>query len=376
MTLENARSLFKHLETDQLYFNHAAIGPWCNYALDKINEYALQRSGEKIENYQYSLKWNASAKEKLSKILGTSADRISWVDNVSNGLSILANGLNWKTGDRIILNNIEFPSNVYPFLNLKKHGVEIDFIKSQNGRITTDDIEKAITPNTKLLSISFVQFLSGFRADIELIGEICKKHNIIFCVDAIQGAGAIQFDVNKSKIDFLAGGSQKWFMASQGVSYFYLTEELQARIAQNFVGWTSVINAWNLLDYKLNLKETADKFQNGTLNQLGIAIFDAVLNLFVEFGMENVERRILENTGHLIEKLSEVGFEPILKNTDTKNRAGIVSFKLGNAQKIFEELEKKRIYTAVREGMIRVSPHFYNTLSEIDRFVEELKNIK
>lgn len=375
MTLENARELFNHLKTDQLYFNHAAIGPWCKYALDRINEYAMQRNGKKIENFSYTLKWNASAKEKLSKIIGAFPDRISWVDNVSNGLSVLANGLEWKTGDRIILNDIEFPSNVYPFLNLKNQGVEIDFVKSQNGIITIDDIEKAITPRTKLLSISYVQFLSGFKADIELIGEICKKHNIIFCVDAIQGAGAIQIDVRKFKIDFLVGGSQKWFMASQGVSYFYLTKELQERIEQKYVGWTSVENAWNLLDYKLNLKATADKFQNGTLNQLGIAIFDSVLNLFIEFGMENVERRILENTEHLTEKLSEAGFEPILESLENKNLAGIVSFKSKNAQKIYNELEKKRIYTAVREGMIRVSPHFYNTQSEIDQFIEELKNI-
>lgn len=366
MLLNEARSLFPHLKTDQIYFNHAALGPWSTLALNRINEYAAQRSGEKIENYPFFLKWNQSAKEKLGKLIGAQTDRIAWIDNVSNALNILANGLEWKSGDRIILNDIEFPSNVYPFMNLKKHGVEIDFVKSRNGIVDVDDIEKMITPKTKLVSISLVQFLSGYRADIDAIGELCKRHGIIFCVDAIQAAGVVQIDVQKSKVDFLSGGSQKWLMSSQGLSYLFITEELQKRIEQKFVGWTSVKDAWNLLSYDLALKETADCYQNGTMNAFGVAIFDAVLNLFIEFGMQNVERRILENTNYFIEKLVGIGIYPILKNVNEKNRAGIVTFKHEKAKMIFDELEKKKIYAAVREGMIRCSPHFYNTFAEID----------
>lgn len=366
MLLDETRLLFPHLKTNQIYFNHAALGPWSTLALNRINEYAAQRSGEKIENYPYFLKWNQSAKEKLGKLIGAETDRIAWIDNVSNALNILANGLEWKSGDRIILNDIEFPSNVYPFMNLKKHGLEIDFVKSRNGIVDVGDIEKLITPKTKLVSISLVQFLSGYCADIGAIGELCKKRGIIFCVDAIQATGVIQIDVQKSKVDFLCGGSQKWLMSSQGLSYLFITEELQKRVEQKFVGWTSVKDAWNLLSYDLTPKETADCYQNGTMNALGVAIFDAVLDLFIEFGMENVERRVLENTNYFIEKLEEIGIEPILKNVNEKNRAAIVTFKHEKAKMIFDELEKKRVYAAVREGMIRFSPHFYNTFSEID----------
>ncbi len=372
MQLNEVRNLFPHLKTDQIYFNHAALGPWSTLALNRINEYAAQRSGEKIENYPYFLKWNQSAKEKLGKLIGASIDRIAWIDNVSNALNILANGLEWKSGDRIILNDIEFPSNVYPFMNLKKHGVEIDFVKSRNGIVDVDDIEKLITPKTKLVSISLVQFLSGYRADIDAISELCKKNGIIFCVDAIQATGVVQIDVQKSNIDFLCGGSQKWLMSSQGLSYLFITEELQKRVDQKYVGWTSVKDAWNLLSYDLTPKETADCYQNGTMNALGVAIFDAVLDLFIEFGMENVEHRILANTNYFVEKLEQIGIEPILKNIHKKNRAAIVTFKHEKAKMVFDELEKRRIYTAVREGMVRISPHFYNTIDEIDRVIEVL----
>jgi len=375
MTIEEARTLFPHLKTEQIYFNHASLGPWCELALKRINEYALQRSGEKIENYEYFLKWNLSAKEKLGKLIGTTPDRIAWIDNVSNGLNLLAQGLKWNTGDKIILNDIEFPSNVYPFMNLKKHGVEIEFIKNRNGIVDAEDIEKAITPKTKLISISYVQFLSGYKANIDAIGELCKKHNIIFCVDAIQAAGVVQIDVQKSKIDFLAGGTQKWLMSSQGLSYIFITEELQEQIEQKYVGWISVENAWNLLDYNLKLRKNADRFQTGTINALGVAIFDAVLNLFSDFGMENIESHILDNTNYFIEKLSESGLNPILKNASSRNRAGIVTFKHDKAKKIFDELEERKIYCAVREGMIRFSPHFYNTKEEIDCVLENLNEI-
>ncbi len=375
MTIEEVRKLFPHLKTEQIYFNHASLGPWCQLALKRINEYALQRSGERIENYEYFLKWNSSAKEKLGKLIGAASDRIAWIDNVSNGLNILAQGLNWQTGDRIILNDIEFPSNVYPFLNLKKHGVEIDFIKNRNGIVDIEDIEKTITTKTKLISISYVQFLSGYRANIDAIGELCKKHNIIFCVDAIQAAGAVQIDVQKSKIDFMAGGTQKWLMSSQGLSYIFITEELQECIEQKYVGWMSVENAWNLLDYNLELRKNASRFQTGTINAFGVAIFDAVLNLFIDFGMKNIEHRIIENTNYFIEKLLESGLDPILKNESPKNRAGIVTFKHEKSKKIFDELEKQKIYCAVREGMIRFSPHFYNTKEEIDYVIANLNEI-
>jgi selenocysteine lyase/cysteine desulfurase len=383
MNIDEVRNLFPHIKTGQIYFNHAAIGPWSNLVLKRINEYSNQRSGEAIENYKSFLNWSSSAKSKLGKLIGANPDRIAWIDNVSNGLNILAQGLKWEKGDRVIINDIEFPSNVYPFLNLREYGVEIDIVKSENGIVDFEEIEKAITPGTRLVSISAVQFLSGYRANLDAIGELCKKNKMIFCVDAIQATGVVQIDVVKSNIDFLCGGTQKWLMAAQGLSYLYITEELQNKIVQKNVGWASVENAWNLLQYDLTLKTSAERFQNGTINALGVAMFDASLDIFTELNLENssdgsladCELRIKENTSYFINKLMEIGIEPLLKKVNEKNRAGIVSFKNERAKEVFEELEKKKIYCAVREGMVRFSPHFYNTLEEIDLVVEELKKI-
>ncbi len=372
----NVRELFPHLKTGQVYFNHAAIGPWCTLVLDRISEYMKDRSGERIENYSSFLNWSTGAKEKLGLLIGSETERIAWIDNVSNGLNILARGLNWKTGDRVIINDIEFPSNVYPFLNLKQSGVEIDIVKSGNGIVDPESIINAVTPKTKIISISLVQFLSGYRTDIELLGEFCRSRGIIFSVDAIQATGVVDIDVVKSNVDFLCGGTQKWLMAAQGLSYLYITEELQERIIQSSVGWTSVENAWNLLDYDLKLKKTAERFQNGTVNALGVAVFDAVLELFTGSGIKNIESAVLNNTKYFLGKLVEIGIEPILKNEEEKNLAGIVTFRHPDAVRIYEELLKRKIFGAVREGMIRFSPHFYNTSDEIDLVIDELRKLE
>jgi selenocysteine lyase/cysteine desulfurase len=373
MDINEIRNLFPHLKTGQIYFNHAALGPWSKPLLERLELYARQRSGDKIENFKFFLRWNASAKAKLARLLNTKSARIAWTDNVSNSLNILAQGLSWKTGDQIIINDLEFPSNVYPFLNLKKYGVEITFVKNRNGVVDLEDIEKAITPRTKLISISSVQFLTGYRANIEEIGKLCRNKGIIFCVDAIQGVGVIDTDVVKYNADFLTGGTQKWLMSMEGLAYFYISEELQEKIDQKFIGWTSVEDAWNLLDYNLTLKKDADRFQNGTMNTLGVALFDAMLDIFTKYGIENIEKRILDNTNYFIEQLSESGFEPVLKNTPESNRAGIVTIPVDNPEKIFEELERNEIHCSLRQGLIRFSPHFYNTTYEIDRTIDVLK---
>lgn len=375
MRIEQIRDLFPHIKNGQIYFNNAATGPWSTLVYDRIQEYYKQRSEKLIENDKYYHMWSSNTKTKLGKIINALPDRIAWVDNVSNGLNILAQGLSWKAGDRVVINDIEFPSNVYPFLNLKQYGVEIDIVKSRNGIVDYEEIEKVITHQTKLVTISLVQFLSGYRADLDKIGELCKEHGIIFCVDSIQGTGAVKFDVLKSKIDFLCGGTQKWLMSSQGLSYIYITEELQSRIVQNNVGWLSVENEWDLLNYDLKFKSSAERFQNGTVNVLGVSIFDAVLDLFIEFGIENCESRVIGNSKYLINQLNNLGIEPVLNGLPDKNLSGIVSFKHSKAREIFEELEKRRINCAVREGMVRFSPHFFNTREDLDRVLVELKSV-
>jgi selenocysteine lyase/cysteine desulfurase len=373
MTVLEARTYFPYLKSGKIYLNHASISPLSSLVTDRVKEFLLERSETDIENIPKVQYVTESVKARLAKLINTSPDRIAFVDNTSNGLNIIAQGLSWKSGDKIILNDIEFPSNVYPFLNLKSQGVEIDFVKSKDGIVLAEDIIKRITPKTKLISISSVQFLSGYRADLKLIGEVCKQKNIIFCVDAIQGLGAVNLNFEECNISFLACGAQKWLMGMMGLAFIAVSEELQTKIAPKYVGWLSVENPWTLLNYDLELKKSADAFQNGTISVVGVNALDAALELFDKFGVDNVEESVLSNSLYFLRQLETIGIHPLLAGYDFKYISGIVSFRSENVKSIYNALAETNINCSLREGLIRFSPHFYNTFEEIDIVINRIK---
>jgi selenocysteine lyase/cysteine desulfurase len=358
------------------YFNHASVGPISSIVKEKIDTYVSDRSEGIVENYFETIPQVKSAKERLSRLLNANIDEIAWIDNVSNALNVLANGIIWNHGDQIILNDLEFPSNVYPFLNLQKQGVEILFARSENGVIDLAQIEKLVSNKTKLISISLVQFLTGYKANIKAIGDFCRERNILFSVDGIQGAGVVQIDVKDCSVDFFTGGSQKWLMGLQGLSYFYISQNLLNKLEQKFVGWTSVKNAWSLLEYDLSLIDSAERFQNGTNSRIGIIALDASLSLFEEIGYSKIEDQILNNSQYLMKRLEEIGFELVLKDVQRQNLAGIITFKHKAADKIFNELKRTNIIISLREGMIRISPHFYNNEEDLDLLIVALNSLK
>lgn len=375
MNIEEIRKTFPHIKQEQIYFNHASIGPLSTKVADAVHNYITARSETVTTSYEVFLKATVAVKTKISKLINSKSHQIAFTENVSMGLNLLAQGLEWNQGDEIILNDIEFPSNVYPFMNLQSKGVKVKFAKSHEGKVDVEDYEKLITSKTKLISISLVQFLTGYKADLKALGELCKKHNIIFVVDVIQGAGAVKCDVNECNIDFLIGGSHKWLMALTGLGYFYISDQLISKMRNANLGWLSVADSWSLLDFDPTPKSNAERFQTGTMNSIGMIGLDATLNLFVDFGIENIEKRIQENSEYFINTLVENGFDPILKGCSKKHLSGITSIKIDNATKVLEELKLRNIIVETREGMLRCAPHFYNTTDEMDELVKQLKVI-
>ncbi len=373
---EQYRLLYPYLGTGRIWFNHAATSPLSTRVIDALDRLLKVKSEGNIDDFFDFLKTYKRTKELVGTLLHCAADRIAFVDNTSNGLNVLASGLDWEPGDRVILNTIEFPSNVYPFLNLFQKGVEIDFIKERYGKIFPEDIQKAMTPRTRLLSISFVQFLTGFRANLEELGELCKRCNVIFCVDAIQGLGANPIDVKKSQIDFLSSGTQKWLMALSGLAFIYVTEELQQRISQAYMGWTSHENFFDdFLNYRMHLDPTARRYENGSLNVFGIHALYESLGTLLEVGIENIQKHLIGLTQRLIDGMMALGYSSRTP-LETECRSGIVSFNVIDAQTMATELQKKNIIISAREGVIRVAPHYYNTIEEVEKFIEMVRTIR
>ncbi len=373
MDLQQIRGAFPHTE-ELIYMNHAAVSPVSKPVLDAVHAFLQERHLTNIENYFDFMPVVDEAKQLAAKLLGTHHDQIAFVSNTSYGLNILAHGLAWRKGDRILIPGCEFPANVYPFMKLAEQGVEVDFVNHHEGTFSIDDIEGAITPDTRLLSISWVQFLSGFKADLKAIGDLCNAHDMLFCVDAIQGLGALEIDVEACGIDFLASGGHKWLMAMQGIGLIYVAKPLLEQL-RPFAGWLHGPIDWeHLIDYKLSFFDDARRFDLGTQNAVGIAALRAALSLHLEATPAWCEQQVLANASRLRSGLKALGCE-IYGESSAGNGSGIVAIKHNEADTLFESLKARRIHVAVRNGLLRIAPTYYNSGNEIDAVIEALKKL-
>lgn len=373
--IDRIRQAFPHAE-DMIYMNHAAVAPLSKPVKEAIEAYVGERHRTNIENYFDFQHTIDATLEQIGRLVGCTSKNVAFVPNTSYGLNILAQGLDWQVGDRIVIPACEFPANVYPFMNLADRGVHVDFVQDRDGVFTVEDIEKALTPQTRLVSVSWVQFLSGFRADIEKIAALCKAHDVLLCVDAIQGMGALKIDVEQLGIDFLATGGHKWLMATQGIGFVYIAPGLLDQLQPAMAGWLHGPIDWErLTDFDLAFHEDARKFRLGTLNAIGIAALHASLGLHFEAGVDWCEARVLENASLLRTTLTETGIA-CCGDISEENRSGIVSFRHQKADGLFAYLQKKEIYGAVRNGLVRFAPSYYNTAEEIETVVSAVASFQ
>lgn len=360
------RSLFPFLKNGTVYLDHASIGPIPAPARTAVELYLKRRSESDINVFQSFLKIHAQAKQRIGTLINTKADRIAFCENTSHGLNILAAGFPWKSGDHVLLTDAEFPANVYPFLNQQRNGVKVDFVRFRGNKLHLEDVEQALTPRTRILAISFVQFLNGFRADLNEIGALCRRKNVFLSVDAIQGLGAVPLDVQAMSIDFLACGSQKWLLNAEGTAFVYVSEELQGQIHQAYLGWVGINDFFSdFFRYRLDLDATARRYEGGTLNVAGIIGLNESLALLLEAGIPQIERHLATLTEVCLRRIRKEPVE-LLTSDVPSERAGIVTFRPRDAKAMFEKLREANVIVSLREGCIRLSPHFYNTGEEVE----------
>lgn len=372
MNRDELRTAFPHTR-EHIYLNHAALAPLSRPVVDAMNRFIEQRHHSNIENYFDFQAIVEETTSRLATLLGTEKSRIEFAPNTSYALNILALGLDWQPGDRIAIPACEFPANVYPFMNLQQQGVEVDFIPHHEGTFSLDDIAATLTPNTRLLTLSWVQFLSGFRADLLAVGQLCQEKGVLFCVDAIQGLGALQIDVEACGIDFLACGGHKWMMAIQGIGFLYVRESLQDRLTP-MAGWLHGPVDWDkFFDYELSFHPGAERFRLGTMNSLGIAAMHAALGLYTELGSDWCEMQVLAGSGHLREGLMQIGL-PVYGSQEKDRASGIVTVRHSNAEKVYQHLKEQGITISLRNRMLRFAPTYYNTAEEIEAVLAAVEN--
>lgn len=314
-------------------------------------------------------------RRECARLINAEPEEIAFVKNTSHGLSLVAEGLDWQAGDNLLYCEGEFPSNIYPWLRLASRGVAVRAVPKRSGRIDVRDIADRMDGRTRLFAVSSVQFADGFRLDLDRTGRLCRERNVLLCVDAIQSLGVIPMDVRAAQVDFLAADAHKWLLGPEGIGVFFCRKELAGRVRPPLLGWKSVQRELDFDHPELRLKDTALRFEEGSLNLAGIFGLGAAVDMLLEWGMERIERRVLD-LGEIVVRLAEKrGFE-VMTPKERGERGGQVTFRGGfDPDAIRERLRRRKIMVNARGGGIRVSPHFYNTEEEIGELFLALDRI-
>ncbi len=365
---------------EMVFLNHAGVAPISGKAADAIRGYAKQ-----AETIAYvDAGWYTRAvqvKRAAARLINADSHReIAFVPNTSTGLSLVANGLDYEPGDNVVITDVEYPANRYPWENLKRLGVElIEVRQDPDGRINVKDVCDAVTDRTRVVSISHVQFASGHRIDLKPISDMAHLAGGYLCVDAIQSVGVLPVDVQAMGIDFLAADGHKWMLGPEGAGIFYCRQDLCQMLHPAVVGWMNMVDAENYGDYRFQFQPDARRFEPGSWNIPGIYGLGASIDLLLDVGIDNVWQQVDALTSRFCEGAAKKGYEIFSPRTDPNERSGIVIFsapeRVGGPEghrKIVHGLEQQKIIIALREGRLRVSPHFYNTVEQIDKVVDAL----
>jgi selenocysteine lyase/cysteine desulfurase len=363
---ERIAQQFPELE-QKTYLNAASLGPWPKASREAIMEIIDEWSGLSDPTPKVFDYWRETKKE-LGRMVNAHPDQIGFAYNTSHGLSLAAAGIDFKKGDEIILSDVEFPANTYPWTNLREKGVEIKFIESTNHHFDIDIFEKAITKKTKLFSISYIQFFNGYKNDIQKLGEICKERNIFYIVDGIQGMGNVPINVQECHIDLLASGAHKWLLSPVGCGFFYLSKIPKIEVKQGFAGWFGVDwkEDWtNLLRHDLKPRKSVERLSLSAIPYLQMYAMRNSIKLINSIGVDRIYEHNLALTDRLIDYLETSKYYEIASSTEMQHRSSIFSFTCPYPKKLYKYLLDKRIIASFREGLIRISVDFYNTPEQI-----------
>jgi cysteine desulfurase/selenocysteine lyase len=314
-------------------------------------------------------------RERVGRFIGAGADEIAFLRNTGDGANVVALGLDWKPGDEIVMSDDEFGSNAYPWLAVRESGVEIRYIRVPKERMTPDTLRTAMTPRTRLVAVSWVSFADGYRHDLAALAEVAHAGGALLCVDSMQGLGAFPLDVKACGVDAMYAGGAKWLLSPHGVSILYVDRALQERLVVRWRGWRDVADIWSFLDYEQPLAPNAARYEGGTLNLLGVAGLATSLDVLDGAGVPAIAGHVLELTDHLVDGLRNHGAE-----IDTERGAGIssgiVTFRVRGTDPVAlgRRLRAAGIVTTYRAGGVRVAPHGYNTVEEIDAVLAALPN--
>ncbi len=357
-----------------VFLNHAGVGPTSTRVVNAVHRFmdSLATTGRPCFE-----EWEALADEcrsRFARLVGASPDEIAFVRNTSHGLSLLASGLDWRPGDRVTVSTaLEYPSNVYPWMDLERRGIAaLDRIEEDEGAVTPESAAAAMRPGTRVLAVSSAQYATGAVTDLAELGALCRARGALLCVDGIQTVGALPLDVKEAGVHFLSADSHKWMLGMMGIGAVFVDRSIATRVHPPLLGWRSTTEAFDFDRVHFELRDTAGRFEEGSLAYPLIAGFSEALAILEEAGVEAVAAHVAELVGTLAARLEELGCET---GPTAARRRHILMFRHPrvDVQRLAEGLAERRVVASLRRGWIRASPHLYNTREEMEQVAEAVR---
>ncbi len=352
------------------YFDHAAVAPITSPSRKAISRWVERAAVDGATPYSEWIAEIEQLRTLAAEMIRATVDEIALVGNTTAGINLVAEGFPWQEGDNVVTLADEFPSNQYPWMQLANRGVETRRVPTDEGEVDLERLANACDERTRVVTISWVSFSSGWRNDLEKVAEIAHRHGSLFFLDAIQGLGVFPLDVTGTRIDFLSADGHKWLLGPEGAGIFFTRREHLDLLRPVGIGWNSVVDAHNFSHIDLTLKDTAARYEGGTQNTPGLIGLGASLALLAEFGQEAISRRVIELTDTACERLEELG-AIIHSNREPAQKSGIVVFELPgrDPESVRRRCLDRNVVISCRGGRLRISPHAYNNESDLDHLM-------
>jgi selenocysteine lyase/cysteine desulfurase len=358
------------------YFDHAAVAPIPRRGAEAVRAWAGDQETNGVVGWPSREQQLEAIRNQAARLINADRDEIAFVANTTHGIGLVAEGFPWRAGDNVVTAAEEYPSNIYPWMNLASRGVDLRLVPTRAGRIWIEDLSAAIDRSTRVLAISHVEFASGFRNDLDALAELCQARGIALLIDAIQGLGPLQIDVRRTPLDFLAADGHKWLLGPEGAGLLYVRRDWIDRLRPIGVGWHSVVGSYDSPRNDFQLKPNAQRWEGGSFNMPGLLGLGASLGLLLELGPDVVSRRILDRADAVRELARAAGWT-VLDSPRERERAAIVVLDRAGVDpaRAATLLRRAGVVISCRRGRLRISPHVYTNSQDLDRLRIELDGV-
>jgi selenocysteine lyase/cysteine desulfurase len=361
----------------KIYLAHAGVCAFPRRVKEAICKYA-ESATLTDQEFVFPTSWLRETRQMAADFLNVNLEEVAFVGPTSLALSFVAEGLNFRRNDNVLIYHDDYPSNVYPWMTLSERGVEVRYLNIREyGCIRARDVIGQVDENTRLVALASCHFLAGYRIDLDEIGKYLRSRGILFCVDAIQTFGA--FPTSLKYVDFAAADAHKWLLGPCAAGLMYVRREIQEQLRPTAHGWHNVRNPNFVAQDQIEYKPDARRYEAGSQNLLGVVGLRAGLELLREIGLENIARDLQRKRAWVVPALQQKGYTVLNGNSSPENAGPMITFFQPNSdmRELHSLLEKSNIVTSLRanrqnQSYIRLAPHFYNTDAELRRVLDLL----